>query len=76
MIARVAATPASRGICRSISTTSGRSRGVDGLLAVRRLADNGDIGFGVQDHGQPAPDQRLIVDDQDPDAAVGVSVRG
>ncbi len=47
----------------------------DGFEAVRRLAHDFDIGFGRQHHRQPAPDQRLIVHDQQPqDGVVSVAL--
>ena len=37
------------------------------LEAVRRLADDLDVGLGIEDHPEAGADERLVVDDQDPD---------
>ena len=70
--ARVASIPSSRGIRTSISTTSGRERphSVDRGSTVVGLADHLDVGLGRQDHPQPGPDQRLVVDEDHPDRRV------
>ena len=60
--------PSIRGIRTSISTTSGRSRPTAaGTSAPSRLADDLDVGLGLEDGPQPAADQRLVVDEQDGD---------
>ena len=50
-------------------TTSGRSSAgaLDRLAAVRRLADDLDVGLGLEDHAEAGADQRLVVGDQDAD---------
>src|SRR5581483_6159273 len=40
---------------------------VDRLTAVRRLADDLDLGLGVEDHPEPGAYERLVVDEQDAD---------
>ena len=61
------AMPSIFGIRTSISTTSGRARldEVDRLLAVGGLADDREVGLGLQDHPQPLADHRLVVDQRD-----------
>ena len=47
----------------------------DRVLAVVGLADDVDAVLGLEDEHQPAPEQRVVVDDQDADAlAVGVTL--
>ena len=57
------------GIRTSISTTSGwhSSACEHGLLAVGGLARDDQVGLGLEDHPEPGADQRLVVDDEDPD---------
>ena len=59
----------------SIRTTSGLSAraAVDRLAPVRRLADDLDVGLGVEDHPEAGADERLVVGDQDPDHSCGAS---
>ena len=47
-----------------------QARELDGLRAVRRLADDGDVGLRLEDHAKAAADQRLIVGQQDADHGV------
>src|ERR1700742_4039821 len=42
--------------------------------AVARFADDLDVGLGVEDHLEPGPDQRLVIDDKDADHVA--SIRG
>ena len=44
-----------------------------GLEPVGSLADDLDVGLGVEDHPEPGPDEGLVVDDQDLDAHAGDS---
>ena len=52
-----------------MSTTSGlrRSTRLDGLHPVVGLADDLDVGLGVEDQLEAGADQRLVVGDQQPD---------
>ena len=61
--------PSTSGIRMSISTTSGRSARamLDRLAAVGRLADDLDVGLGVEDHPEAVAHQGLVVGDQDAD---------
>ena len=67
---RVASSPSRFGIRMSIRTTSGAklTHGLDRLQAVLGLADDLDVRLRLEDHLEPRPDQRLIVDDQDANA--------
>ena len=58
-----------------MSTTSGHEflGGRDGLVAVGRLAGDLDALLGLEDHGDAAPEERVVVADQDSD---GVDHRG
>ena len=40
---------------------------LDGFAAVAGLADDLDVGLLLEDHLQPAPEQGVVVDDQDAD---------
>jgi hypothetical protein len=40
----------------------------DGLCAVAGFSDDRDVGLGLQDEPEPAPDHRLIVGEEDVDA--------
>ena len=53
----------------SISTTSGaRLLGLgDRLAAVAGLADDLDVGLGLEDHAEPRAHQALVVGEQDAD---------
>jgi hypothetical protein len=54
-----------------------RLRGAgDGLLAIRRLADDLDVRLGVEDQAKAGADERLVVDEQNPDHAAGAAARG
>jgi hypothetical protein len=61
--------PSMPGIRMSISTTSGWSLRalLDAARAVGGLADDREIRLGRQDHPEPGPQQRLIVNQQNPD---------
>ena len=61
--------PERLGIRMSSSTTSGavRSREGGALDAVAGLADHLDAGLGAQQHGQPAPEELLVVDHEHAD---------
>ena len=81
---RVASTPSSRGIRTSISTTSAPGHGelLQGLEAVAGLADHLRSSLASTSIRKPAADQRLVVDQEDPDAVrrrwdrIDVSHRG
>ena len=62
----------------SISTTSGCSavRGVDGCASVGGLADDLDVGLGVEDDAEAGAHERLVVGDQDADHHGAVSRSG
>jgi len=47
-----------------------------GLVPVRGLADDLDVGLGRQDHAEAGPDQCLIVDDEYPDRHGAVVASG
>jgi hypothetical protein len=67
----VASIPSSSGIRTSIRTNVGiePARFADRLLAIRGLADDIHVPFGVKDHAETGADERLVVDDQDADSA-------
>ena len=44
-----------------------RAHLVDRLAAVRGLADDLDVGLGVEDHAEAGAHERLVVDEQDAD---------
>ena len=62
--------PVEPGIRTSISTTSGRSRATSATAsrAVAGLADDLEVGLGVEDHAEAAAHERLVVGEQDADA--------
>ena len=66
---RVASMPSTRGMRMSISSTSGAhlSASQHGLLAVGGLADHLEVVLGVEQRGEPGPDQFLVVGQRDPD---------
>ena len=74
---RVASRPSSRGIRMSISTTSGRRQraGLDRLGAVARLADDLQVGLGVEDLAEAGADECLVVGDQHADGHAGSFAR-
>ena len=51
----------------------GLAGGEHGLEPVGSLADDLDVGLGVEDHPEPGPDEGLVVDDQDLDAHAAAS---
>ena len=57
------------GIWMSISTTSGRRQRTTSMAcgAVLRLADDLDVGLGLEDPLEPDANELLVVDDHDPD---------
>ena len=63
------------GMRMSISTTSGRSSAVssDRLPPVCGLADHLDVRLRVEDHAKAAPDERLVVGEQDADHVLATS---
>ena len=65
-ICRVASMPSMIGIRTSITMTAGRRRWAmpDGLGAIGRLADDGQVGFGLQAGAQGSPHEGLVVGDQ------------
>ena len=68
-IRRVPSIPSTSGIRTSISTTSGSARVHErsGLRAVARLADDLDVGLGVQDQPEAAANEGLVVGEDDAD---------
>ena len=70
-IRRVASTPSMPGIRTSISTTSGCSAAASATAsrAVGRLADDLEVGLGLEDHAEAHAQQLLVVDEQDRGAA-------
>ena len=48
---------------------------VDRLPAVRRVADDLDVGLGVEHHAETRPRQRVVVDEQDADAHAPSGIR-
>jgi hypothetical protein len=42
-----------------------RERASDGLVAVRGLGDDREVGLGVEDPSQPTQDDRVVVSDED-----------
>ncbi len=74
----VASMPFNSGMRMSNRHTSGRrpSSLLDGVAAVRHLADHLDAGLRVEDHAEPGPHELLIVGDQHPDRHVGTVERG
>ena len=68
---RVASSPSIAGIWTSIRTTSGSppADDLEGLGSVRCLADDLDVGLGLEDPPEPDADQLLVVDEHDADRA-------
>ena len=50
--------------------------GLDGLEPVLRLADDLDLGLRLEDHLEPGAHERLVVDDQNPDAHIAPPATG
>ena len=73
---RVAARPSIRGMRTSMSDEVGRAAAGqrDGLDAVGGLADDLDVGLGLEDRPQPAAHDRLVVGEQHADRRHGASV--
>ena len=46
---------------------AGLDRLAHGVVAVGRLADDGDVGLGVEEGAEPGPDEGLVVGEQDGD---------
>ena len=69
---RVASTPSSPGICRSITTTSGDGArdDIDDRRAVRRLADELEVRCGREQRPQSVAEYRVVVRDDDTDGHV------
>ena len=67
--------PSTTGISRSISTTSGArsTQSSDRLLAVRRLADELDVGECREQLLQAVPHDRVVVGDEHADHETGTS---
>ena len=65
--------PSSTGMRMSINTTSmpPAAHGVDRLLAVGGLPDDGDVIGSAEDQREPRAHQRVVIGQHDGDAAAG-----